>query len=764
MLTQTDRPLSSDPASWDERLSRADRIIEALIERVECATDFRGTDSDGTNYRNNAFSIFETAVAWDSRVRARTADQRRAMTDLAIALAELEVAKEATEHAQRRLRDAIESINEGFAIFDADDRLVLCNRTYFSFWPTIADRIVPGLLYADLVRMIGEAGTSLQTTVAPKRWVSERMQQRKRTATAHVHALADGRWVQIDELRTTEGGIVVVCTDITRVKVADAHERARELAEKSALLQATLDTIHAGVCVYDCERRLTAWNQSFLSIIGAGDEGVSSVATHERLLTTCLGNAFAQVESPLSWLSDDTPTEASLWLQNSGRTIEVRRAVMPDGGLAMSFDDVTYRVQAAASLQAMNEVLEQRVQERTADLEAVNEQLQTEVKDRIAAEAALLEAKLVAEQSNVDKTRFLAAVSHDLIQPLNAARLFVSALTNHQIPEASRPLVRQAGSALDSAEEILEALLEISQLDAGAILPSIEDLDLEGLLQSLLTEFGPFAAQRGLKLEIVSDPCWVRSDARLLRRILQNLISNALRYTERGSVRVVARRERSRIWVEVQDTGPGIARKHRSVIFKEFTRLNVQQQASGVGLGLAIVDRAARMLHHRLTLRSRLGVGSTFCLALPVGQPRPANNVPNNDDLENQLAGCRVLAIDNEVGSLNALTALLSEWGCIVDAARNEVEAIAAFKAADCSHDVVIADYHLDDGHLGDDLIAKLQGLSGKELGAIVVTADRDEGVRRRISNKGFHILNKPVKALRLRMLMQYMLANASER
>jgi signal transduction histidine kinase len=600
-------------------LARADRIIRALIERVETVTDFRATDSDGTNYRDKGFAVFETAVAWDVRVRARTADQFRALNDLAGAL-----------------------------------------------------------------------------------------------------------------------------------------------AQKSALLQATLDTIHAGVCVYDAERRLTAWNASFLSIARLGGQGVEAVATHDALVAACLGARAARAASPLSWLSPDAPAEVALWAPEPGTTIEVRRALMPDGGMAMSFDDVSYRVRAAAALQELNESLELRVHERTADLEAVNAQLQREVGERVAAEAALLDAKLLAEQLNIDKTRFLAAVSHDLVQPLNAARLFVTALGNHDIPSLSRPLVRQAGSALDSVEEILEALLEISQLDAGAIRPALEDVDLDQLLQSMMTEFAPFASQRGLTLAMESAGCWARSDHRLLRRILQNLISNALRYTERGEVRIKATRQREQIFVEVSDTGPGIARKDRDLIFKEFSRLSGSKQAGGgVGLGLAIVDRAARMLQHPLTLRSRLGVGSTFRLTLPAGRARTESDLAKADPFTAPLRGRQILVIDNEETSLTGLTALLTTWGCAVEAVRDGREASAAVEQRGVRPDVVIADYHLDDGVTGDAVLARLSAILKQPLRSIIVTADREPVLRKRLTEQGFHVLDKPVKPVRLRAVMQYLVTIA---
>jgi signal transduction histidine kinase len=738
-------------------LARARSIIDALLERIDSAANFEANDISGT--RENAYPVFENAAIWYSKVQERTSGYERALTDLANTLGELGAAKEATEGAQRRLRDAIESINEGFAIFDAHDRLVLCNRTYLSLWPAIAEQIVPGIRYEDLLKLVGLHDTSLQTSVAPKRWMSERLRRPKKSAAAHVHALADGRWIQIDELRTSEGGIVVVCTDITNVKVEDAHRRARELAEKSALLQATLDTIQVGVCVYDRERNLTAWNGPFLSIIGIANTGVASVSTHDGLLLVCLGtDADAGTSSALSWLTADAPVTVSSWSPDARRTIEVRRALMPDGGMTVTFDDITYRVQAAASLQEMNEKLELRVQERTADLDALNKQLQSEVRERIAAEAALLDAKLIAERLNVDKTRFLAAVSHDLLQPLNAARLFVTALSNHPLAPSSAELVRQTGSALDSVEDILEALLEISQLDAGAIQPVVTSLDLDALLQSLITEFAPFASQRGLTL--VMPPCgfWVRTDARLLRRILQNLISNALRYTEAGGVRVVVRSRAQKILVEVHDTGPGIAREHRRLIFKEFSRLAGARRVNGAGLGLAIVERAARMLQHELTLRSRLGKGSVFSITLPVGAPE-VRGPAGADDVDGQLSGCKVLAIDNDPGSLSALAALLREWGCIVETAEDEAGARAALGRLGNSPDLIVADYHLHDGNLGDELLARLFTHAGRTFEAVIVTADRDENLRRRLLEKGLRLLTKPVKPGKLRTLIHYLRA-----
>lgn len=422
------------------------RINTALMDRVERSTDLQG----------NAFSLFETAISLEGKVRERTVDLERAFQQLGQSNAALGIAKETADDAQLRLRDAIESINEGFAIFDADDRLVLCNQTYLGIWPKIADRIVPGVSFAQITEMIREDGTTLGAMVAPDRWVSERMAQRMIAGGGHVHALADGRWIQINELRTTEGGIVGVYTDITEVKAADARARARELAEKSAILQATLDTIPQGVCVYDAERRLVAWNDPLLSVIGLPVTGIAMVTTHAGLVASCTRlNGPMQADDPLGWLEAHAPEAVSLRFHDSGKIVEVRRAPMPGGGMVMSFDDITVSLAAAETLKEANETLERRVEERTSDIAAVNTQLHQEITERLSVEAALRDAKTAAEQANISKTRFLAAASHDLLQPLNAARLFVAALSDRRLALPTRALVRQTGSALDSVEDLL---------------------------------------------------------------------------------------------------------------------------------------------------------------------------------------------------------------------------------------------------------------------------------------------------------------------
>lgn len=730
-------------AALEAQIVKLKRINTALMDRVERSTDLQG----------NAFSLFETAISLEGKVRERTTDLERALKELAQSNAALGVAKESAEEAQLRLRDAIESINEGFAIFDADDRLVLCNQTYLGIWPTIADRIVPGISFSEITDMIGKDGTTLGAMVAPDRWVSERMAQRVVADGGHVHALADGRWIQINELRTSDGGIVGVYTDITEVKAEDARTRARELAEKSAILQATLDTIPQGVCVYDADRRLVAWNDPLPAVIGLPADAIALVTTHAGLVTACtMLNGAMEPDDPLGWLEAGEGEQVSRRVHGDGKVVEVRRAPMPGGGMVMSFGDITESLRAADTLKETNETLERRVAERTADIAAVNTKLHQEITDRLLVEEALRDAKTAAEQANISKTRFLAAASHDLLQPLNAARLFVSALGDRRLALPTRALVRQTGSALDSVEDLLEALLEISRLDAGGIVVAPVDFALDEMLHSMRAEFSPVARDRGLTLRIEESEQWVRSDPRLLRRILQNLISNGLRYTPAGSVDVSTRIVAGELEIAVTDTGLGIAPEHHAEIFEEFRRIGDTGRDRGIGLGLAIVQRATRMLGHEIGLTSALGRGSRFALKVPVGALRESVDLRVTPVHRGQLNDRNILVIDNEASILEGMRVLLAGWGCTVDGALDAHAAVDRAQAG-CP-DILIADYHLDDGATGDAAIDAVRSVCDRAIPAIVITADRTPELRDRLSGMGLHVLQKPVKPAQLRALL----------
>ena len=745
MATRIQPPATDEAriAALETENAKLRRINAALMDRVERSTDLQG----------NAFSLFETAITLEGKVRERTRDLEHALDALALSNAALGAAKEDADEAQRRLRDAIESINEGFAIFDADDRLVLCNQTYLGLWPNVADRIVPGIKFEEIARLVVADGSTLGALIAPDRWVSERVARHRVAEGGHVHALADGRWIQVNELRTSEGGIVGVYTDITQVKADDARERTRGLAEKTAILQATLDTIRLGVCVFDADQRLIAWNGQLLATLGLPDDALPLVMTHGELVDACArSNGPMPPHRPLDWLPPGSSDVVAQRRQRSGRTIEVRRSAMPGGGMVMSFEDITERLRAAEVLREANESLERRVSQRTADIAAVNARLQREVAEREAAEAAMRSAKTAAEEANLSKTRFLAAASHDLLQPLNAARLFVAALGDRRLAPLARTLVRQTGSALDSVEDLLEALLEISRLDAGSIVAEPVDLALDELLESMRAEFAPVARARGLGLRIEPSGKWVRSDPRLLRRMLQNLISNALRYTHEGGVEVRCSAVRGELTILVADTGIGIAAVDHRRIFEEFQRVGEAGRERGIGLGLAIVQRASRMLGHRVSVESAPGQGSRFGVTVPLAQARPAEPQPIAAVRRGQLAGRRILVIDNDQSILEGMEAMLGGWGCAVRLATDMASAVATIGRE--VPELIVADYHLDNKATGDAAIAGIRAHCRREVPAVVITADRTPELRDALGAQGLHLLTKPVKPAQLRALL----------
>lgn len=746
-MNQAQRQDVAEVDALREEVRKLRKINAALMDRVERSMDLSA----------NAFSMFETAISLEAMVRDRTSQLEDALGKLATANTDLAAAHMSADAAQMRLRDAIDSINEGFVLFDADDRLVLFNEAYLGFWPELTPHIREGIAFSEIARLAATLGRPPGSEVAPDRWVSDRLARHGIADGGHVQALADGRWVQINELRTSEGGIVGIYTDITEAKAEDARARARELAERNLVLQSTLDTLSEGVCMFDSNGRLSAWNGALGRLLGLNDDPASVISTHQGLLNWCRVHMGMRDHACLDWRDDESHLAPVSHLCPAGeRRFEIRSTRTGQGGQVFSFTDVTDMLKAQAALRETAETLEGRVSKRTAELLAVNAQLGREVAERRMIEAALTEAKTAAEKANLSKTSFLAAASHDLLQPLNAACLFVAALGDKRLALPTRALVSQTATALESVEDLLEALLEISRLDAGAIQPEIGHFRIDQLLQTLNVEFTPLARAAGLAFRIETEPLWAKTDVRLLRRILQNFISNAIRYTASGSVRVTCIAHDDQITVEVIDTGRGIAKEQQSLIFEEFRRLDTRSQ--GKGLGLAIVRRAADMLGHEIVLRSAPGMGSTFAITLPLGHPiADAGGDGVAAPRDRSMHGLRVLVIDNERQIQSGMRTLLGGWGCEVSVAGDYEEALRQFPQGE-RPDVILADYHLNEGETGDTAIARLQAHYGVAVPAVMISADRGEPLKAKLAESGTPLLNKPVKPAQLRALLRTML------
>jgi CheY-like chemotaxis protein/anti-sigma regulatory factor (Ser/Thr protein kinase) len=369
---------------------------------------------------------------------------------------------------------------------------------------------------------------------------------------------------------------------------------------------------------------------------------------------------------------------------------------------------------------------------------------------------ALTRAKAEADEANISKTRFLAAASHDILQPLNAARLYATSLVERDRDAGDASLAENIDASLDAVEEILTALLDISRLDTGAMRPQWSSFRIEEIVRQLQREFGPVAREKGLTLGFVPSSLTVRSDRRLLRRLLQNLVSNAIKYTPSGRVLVGARRRNGRLVIEVWDTGLGIPASKQKVVFREFHRLDQGAKvARGLGLGLSIVERIGRVLDHPVTLNSEPGRGSVFRVEVPVVAALPGSIAPVETPriAATPLTGLKVLAIDNEPAILEGMRTLLTGWGCEVLVAADLAGALDAIRTQKTVPEAILADYHLDEGD-GLEAIRSLRWKMQVDMPAVLLTADRTPAVRDAAAVMNVHLLNKPVKPAALRALL----------
>lgn len=427
--------------------------------------------------------------------------------------------------------------------------------------------------------------------------------------------------------------------------------------------------------------------------------------------------------------------------------------------------DITERKIAQNKLKRMNEELEERVAMRTQELVKLNGILRQEIAEREQIQNELKLAKEAAEEANRSKDKYLAAASHDLLQPMNAARLLISTLRERELEEQDGHLVERIHLAMENAEELLADLLDISRLDQNAVTPDITDFALSQPLHAMISEFQPVAENKGLTLKTVPTTAAVRSDPRLLLRILRNFISNAIRYTPSGRVLLGCRLKRDAISIQVWDTGDGIPENQQKNIFKEFHQLDQHkgQNRHGVGLGLAIVERMAKVLDHKLELYSVEGRGSMFAIEVPLAaQPLQSSTqtIPTTQ-LPNHLYGRTVLVIDNDENIRSSMEALLSRWGCRLITAAGEEDAHRLCQAEAFVPEIILADYHLDNDGLGTDAVYGLRQSFARDIPAAIVTADRSSDTQQLFKQLGLPVLNKPLKPGKLRALMTHLLENS---
>ena len=525
-------------------------------------------------------------------------------------------------------------------------------------------------------------------------------------------------------------------------------EASQAIRFNQEVLQATLENITLGVSVVDADMRLVAWNRRYTELFNYPNGlvyvgcPIADLIRYNAERGECgPGDVEAHVERRLEHMRHGTPHVFER-VRPDGHVLEMHGSPMPGGGFVTNFMDVTAYHDAARQLSEAKATLEQRVTRRTRELTAAVE--------------ALAAAKQEAEQANVSKTRFLAAASHDLLQPFNAARLFSSALRQQLESQAGAVgLIDRIDGSLQAAEELLGSLLDLARLDGGTLRPSVAPFRVRDLTDGLATWFGPLATSRGIRFRVHSSRLALESDPQLLRRILQNFLNNALRYTASGRILLGCRRRGDTLELQVSDTGPGIPEEHLSRLFEEFERGDhpAYTGEKGLGLGLSICDRIARILDHRMGVRSRPGRGSTFWVRVPIAA---AGMLPSTDrlgtlDAPSSLANLAVLCIDNDRNILDGMRALLERWGCRVTTAVDGAEARAQTAAQ--RPDVILADFHLDPED-GLDLLGELQRALEPAPAGVLITADRGESLRLRAAALGLPLLRKPLKPAALRAVM----------
>ncbi|MEM9601383.1 MAG: hybrid sensor histidine kinase/response regulator [Pseudomonadota bacterium] len=405
--------------------------------------------------------------------------------------------------------------------------------------------------------------------------------------------------------------------------------------------------------------------------------------------------------------------------------------------------------------------LEAQIKQRTIELTTTLRSLEN-------SNLALQQAKETAEEANRSKTRYLAAASHDVLQPLNAAQLLLSSLMESDVDAHGRQLAAQIQRSLTNMEELLRTLLDISRLDAGVVQPTFEPIELHRLFADLHGEMAPLAAQRNLVLRSRRTDLRVVSDRTILRRILQNILANALQYTNTGGVLLAARRADDTVRIDVVDTGVGIEQSEIGTVFEEFHRGRHRgestTQSEGLGLGLSIVNRMVKTLDHELVVRSRVGVGSTFSLraeryhgATPLKRVQP---VPRSAAVQ-QNRGRRVLLIENDPAIVEAMSTLFQQWGYHIDSACSATTAEQT--AARFQPEIIVADQHLDHNELGLDAIVALRQRMQHHLPAVIVTADPSPSLARAAQQAHIEIMPKPVKPAQLRALLNHLSGRAAQ-
>lgn len=526
----------------------------------------------------------------------------------------------------------------------------------------------------------------------------------------------------------------------------------------TALLTA-LESIDQGISVIDKDLNLVAWNRRYVELFHYPENFLQVGMPIEKIMRYNAergelgpGNIDEMIQRRMSHLRDKTPHRFTRQ-RTDGSVVEMIGNPLPGGGFVTSFNDITSFIEIQTALADSNVNLESRVKKRTAEVHSINAELRLEIERRSAAEQKMLSAKQAAEEANNSKTRFLSMASHDIIQPLNAAKLYLTALEDIEIAGQAREIIQKLSYSVNNTEALISALLDISRLDQGQMQADIGHFNLQEVLAPLFEDMRTRAEHKGIVFKHNCQLAWVKADKTYTYRIMQNLISNAVKYTHQGTVYVTCRTRGEYVVLKVKDSGIGIESDKVNKVFDDFYRTGDSNE-KGLGLGLGVVRRLVDNIQGRIEVSSQKGVGSTFTVYIPKGDVTHSPiQMPSKQ--RHNFTGLRALCVDDKQENLDALQMVLDKWHIHAESTNTYAGALELVQNHD--YDLLLLDYHLDAERNGLGLAQEIFSKLGKTLPTAIITAVQDNEVKRRCEEMHIAYLNKPLKPAKLRLVIQNM-------
>ncbi|ACA86527.1 hybrid sensor histidine kinase/response regulator [Shewanella woodyi] len=668
-------------------------------------------------------------------------------TDItALKVAESERYEKAMAQKSKLLQNLVDNLSQGVVLISSHDQVEVWNKRFVEMSKLSTQKLRSMPYFTNL-----QNSTELE------------LEPKSNTQDDHyVQTLSNGSVIEIRDHRLKNGKLIKTFTDITT-----RHRYAESLKKSESWLRLITDNVPAMIAYVGSDLKFQFTNQVYVDWYGWAKGELYGLELEQSRIHGDFIQLQPYVDRALKGESVSFEIEE---LNSAGQPAHLLKSYVPNRdntGAVLGFfvlvRDITARRNNALALQKAHDQLELRVKERTSQLQNLNDVLQVEVEERRQAQLNLTAAKSEAEIANISKTKFLAAVSHDLLQPLNAAQLFTSSLAEQVSDIKSFSLLGSISSSLDDLENLISTLVDISKLDAGVVKADKSAFNLGELLNNLANEYQQITDQFGVELRHVSSNAVVHTDSVLLARILRNFLSNAFRYTDKGKVLLGCRRQGNTIVIQVWDNGAGIAKNQLTEIFEEFKRLKSSQTAfsNGLGLGLAIVDKISKVLGHPIQVHSTQGKGSVFSVTVPIGEV--ISNHRADDKLSRVLANTdlaerKIWLIDNDASICDAMSQLLNGWQCQVITATSLESLKEKVDITSDSADILIVDYHLDDDINGLDVAIEINQNREFDLPILMITANYSEELKAKAKKRGILLLNKPVKPMKLKTSILYLL------